>query len=608
MFSRLIRSAVARLALVTALAVLASTAAEARAAKRYALLVGVNDYDHAGLPALGYAVADVAELRDVLAKAGYEVVLLTADEARKKDDKALTPTKDNVEAQLKALVKKFAKGDMVLIGLAGHGLQFAGDEDGYFCPQDARPFQEKTDTLVSIKWIYQRLHQDAADGVKLLLVDACRSIPKVRGRGIDAGGAPPPPQGVGILLSCAAGQRAVEGERWGGGHGVFFHYVLEGLKGKARDEEGIVTWDSLRTYVKKRVPKDQADQTPEYAGRETGVPVLIDAAGLATTGSPVVKPGPTPEGPPSVNSAGDWALSVRRGSEADFTRDTRKFAIQIIRDEKAGATLCVSETGAVRVLTDQAEGASEERKEPRWRHRLDLKVHSADDPDLKKDPHKFGVEVFRDDKDNLFYVTETGGMAVVPSRFGKGGDPESSGKAPRRRYWLRHQVRHAGEAKFSSSTRMIRVEVFRDENNGHLLYVSESGDIAVVPAKFDKGKNEGGGPDWVSGWTVQVRRAAEADFSPESKKYAFEVLRDDNNGNLLYVTETGAIAVVPAQFVKKGEGEAEDKKPRSLYRLTVSLRRGEGETKKIGVEVYRDEHNGQTIYLSDKGAIDCLLK
>jgi formylglycine-generating enzyme required for sulfatase activity len=280
MVPRVLRSAVAFLPLVAAIAVLSSAPAEAHAAKKYALLVGVNKYEHANLPPLEYAVADVAELRDVLTRAGYEVVLLTADEAKAKKDTGLAPTRPNVETHLKALVKKFARGDTLVIGLAGHGLQFAGDEDGYFCTEDARPFKERTDTLVSVKWIYERLHQDAADGAKLLLVDACRSIVKVRGRGINADDVPAPPKGVGVLLSCAAGQTAGEGEGFGGGHGVFFHYVLEGLKGKARDDEGAVTWDSLRSYVKKQVPKEIKEQTPEEAGRLTGVPVLIDPAGL----------------------------------------------------------------------------------------------------------------------------------------------------------------------------------------------------------------------------------------------------------------------------------------------------------------------------------------
>jgi formylglycine-generating enzyme required for sulfatase activity len=253
------------------------------AAKRYALLVGVNDYDHADLPKLRYAVNDATVLRDVLAQAGYEVVLLTAVEGRR--DPACHPTKTNIETQLRRLVGKFRKGDTLLLGLAGHGLQFEGNDDSYFCPQDARPFRDRTDTLVSVKWVYERLYKDAAAGAKLVLVDACRNDPKAgRGRGIDADSAPAPPKGVGVLLSCSAGEKAYEHDKYE--HGVFFHHVIAGLKGAAEDKNGEVTWDDLRKYVKQKVTREVpgligggAEQTPEESGRLAGIPpVLVSSA------------------------------------------------------------------------------------------------------------------------------------------------------------------------------------------------------------------------------------------------------------------------------------------------------------------------------------------
>jgi hypothetical protein len=45
------------------------------------------------------------------------------------------------------------------------------------------------------------------------------------------------------------------------------------------------------------------------------------------------------------------------------------------------------------------------------------------------------------------------------------------------------RVRRAGEAKFTKDTKTFGIEVFRDENNGNLVYISETGSIAVVPAK-----------------------------------------------------------------------------------------------------------------------------
>jgi hypothetical protein len=45
------------------------------------------------------------------------------------------------------------------------------------------------------------------------------------------------------------------------------------------------------------------------------------------------------------------------------------------------------------------------------------------------------------------------------------------------------QVRTGGERTFTKDTKKIGIEVFRDENNGNLIYISESGSIAVVPGR-----------------------------------------------------------------------------------------------------------------------------
>jgi hypothetical protein len=54
-------------------------------------------------------------------------------------------------------------------------------------------------------------------------------------------------------------------------------------------------------------------------------------------------------------------------------------------------------------------------------------------------------------------------------------------------------------------------------------------------------------PDWKHGMELRVRKAGEADFNKDTKKYGLEVFRDENNGNLIYISETGAIAVVPGK-------------------------------------------------------------
>lgn len=47
------------------------------------------------------------------------------------------------------------------------------------------------------------------------------------------------------------------------------------------------------------------------------------------------------------------------------------------------------------------------------------------------------------------------------------------------------------------------------------------------------------------GLILRVRGHDEADFTDKSKKVAIEVWKDAKNNNLIYLTETGSIAVVP---------------------------------------------------------------
>jgi formylglycine-generating enzyme required for sulfatase activity len=232
---------------------------QAPAGKKYALLVGVRAYDHADLPDLKYTENDVEALAKLLRRkgAGFRSVRLLTTR-RGKTRAADAPTAKNIRAALAALVARTTKHDTVLVALAGHGLQrqVGGKDESFFCPADARP--SKPETLIGLRWLFTEL-KDSGAGVKLLLVDACRNDP-ASGRSLDVDALPRPPRGTAALFSCSSGQRAFETEKLR--HGVFFHFVLEGLKGKARDEDGEVTWDLLAAYVKRQVNR----QTPKLVG------------------------------------------------------------------------------------------------------------------------------------------------------------------------------------------------------------------------------------------------------------------------------------------------------------------------------------------------------
>jgi hypothetical protein len=166
------------------------------------------------------------------------------------------------------------------------------------------------------------------------------------------------------------------------------------------------------------------------------------------------------------------------------------------------------------------------------------------------------------------------------------------------------KVRKAGDLDWDKAKK-FGVEVFRDENNGNLVYISETGHYAVAPGKLTTKDDTGKGPNWQHGLELSARKHGEREFGKDTKKYGLEVFLDENNGNLLYICETGALAVVPGKFAKATEG-GKTKAPELKHAMDLQVRKaGQKEfTKdgpKFGVEVYSDENNGMVIYLSETG-------
>jgi hypothetical protein len=76
-----------------------------------------------------------------------------------------------------------------------------------------------------------------------------------------------------------------------------------------------------------------------------------------------------------------------------------------------------------------------------------------------------------------------------------------------------------------------------------LLGLSLAPHLPFVRAADNKVK----APTWLHGFNVKSRKSAEYDFNKDTKKYGIEVYKDEENGNLVYVSETGSIAVVPGK-------------------------------------------------------------
>ncbi|MDB5305930.1 MAG: trypsin-like serine protease with C-terminal domain, partial [Gemmataceae bacterium] len=288
---------VALLAAVTFLPFPAARADDGDAGRKYAVLVGVSEYrSSAELRNLEGTGNDVTALRDVLLGGGYraeDITLLTSQGGGR-----LKPTGQNIRTAIKEAVGRCKPEDTLVLAFAGHGLQFEGNPEPFFCPYDA--VWNKTDTLVPLLQVFEEAGRCPAKR-KLLLVDACRVDPLAESTGreqnakaISKGFSLALPSGgdVVALLSCSKSQVSWEDRRLK--HGVFFHFVIRGLAGEAAEKDGTVTLDGLAKYVKpavvEHVKKEfDADQEPYQLGQGGVFPVLrltsaTEAAGLMRDG------------------------------------------------------------------------------------------------------------------------------------------------------------------------------------------------------------------------------------------------------------------------------------------------------------------------------------
>ncbi len=134
--------------------------------RKYALLIGVQDYDVNELHNLSFAESDVAALADTLRQGGYadaNVVLMTQTLGAKKA--RFLPEASHIRKELDLLLADLDRDDSVLIAFAGHGIQFQGEDGSYFCPMDAKLTDRST--LVALKEVYAKLEKCGA-GLKVL--------------------------------------------------------------------------------------------------------------------------------------------------------------------------------------------------------------------------------------------------------------------------------------------------------------------------------------------------------------------------------------------------------------------------------------------------------
>ncbi len=261
--------------------------------QRWAVVIGVGQHDHAGIPRLRYATADAdAVYRTLIERVGFkpEHVLLLTDQTERK------PSLRNIRYALGTfLARSAARDDTVLIYFAGHGAPETdlrgAERDGlakYLIPRDADPDDLYATALPmdEIQTIFGRIEAERV----LVFLDTCysgaaggRTFASRRTRAVTVDDAflerLTRSKGRAIVTASRPGEVSLELPDLG--HGIFTYYLVEGLRGAADlNRDGTVSLQELYEYVEREVTRKSravgGNQHPVMKGEMEGVLPLAE--------------------------------------------------------------------------------------------------------------------------------------------------------------------------------------------------------------------------------------------------------------------------------------------------------------------------------------------
>lgn len=224
-----------------------SSAADPIFAKSYALVIGIDRYQHAKWPSLSYARKDAEAMATFLEGQGYEVrTLLDSTATRARILREMTTY----------LARRLTPDDRVLIFFSGHGetQEFAGQDFGYVIPQDG---SDDVTSWISMAAIREASRQMSNARHQLFIFDSCyggqfgdkgllSSIPTDHPRYIEKISGNKARQ---YITAGGKGERVRDGGP--DGYSYFTGYLLRALSGKADlDGDSYVTSSELDAYLK----------------------------------------------------------------------------------------------------------------------------------------------------------------------------------------------------------------------------------------------------------------------------------------------------------------------------------------------------------------------
>ncbi|MCB1179150.1 MAG: caspase family protein [Leptospiraceae bacterium] len=222
--------------------------------KRYAIVIGINDYKDIALSDLSKARYDAKAVGKTLKGQGQfdQVFVMTDDIDFNGKNSNLYPTKLNIEEKVDSVLRMANPEDMIVIFFSGHGISDF-EENGYLVAVDTVA-DKAYNSSVKVDEIVQKLKKK---GIKksLMILDACRDVlytsksssrNSIRTKRYDEA------EVSAIFYSTKAGYYSYEDDE--SDYGVFTKYLIYGMEGKAdENKDGVVSFYELEQYVQQGV-------------------------------------------------------------------------------------------------------------------------------------------------------------------------------------------------------------------------------------------------------------------------------------------------------------------------------------------------------------------
>ena len=249
--------------------------------KRFAVVIGVSKYKDRRIPLLQYAARDAVSFHK----------WLVSNEGGRYDKKNVRLLIDgdaslvNIKEALFEWLRQTIEEDMITIYYSGHGSPESPDfpNNLFLLPYDTN-YDRISSTAFPMWDIEIALRKYVKAGKIVVVADACHAggigrefeLARRANKGlmvinnINKGfqNLSEITDGICVICASAEDQLSQEDISWGGGHGVFTHFFLNGLKGGADvNQDQYVTLGELIPYVSMQVRRATRNaQTPTIAG------------------------------------------------------------------------------------------------------------------------------------------------------------------------------------------------------------------------------------------------------------------------------------------------------------------------------------------------------